>query len=182
MKHNNTSPSTRSSRPRFVVAATLAVTAGFGGLFLLASKFGYVPCQHKCNVTDDDVAMYGAKCLANAVPPWPICLFGGSNKPASKYVQHAKDSATRCCGADTSECKCPHQDSWRYKGRIEQWCDAVATCPDGARKGGGVVEQEDKDKDGASSEQAATTATIGKEQEKQQQRLRNFLLVDDMIE
>lgn len=96
---------------------------GFGLLFL-ANKLG---CCHKCNVTEDDVKKYGAECLANVIPPWPICVF--HKRSAGEFVKHSKDSATRCCGSDTSECRCPHMDTWRFQGRIQQWCEAVKTCP-----------------------------------------------------
>lgn len=72
--------------------------------------------------TDDS---YPQSCLDSAIPPWPICKF----HTAESWVDSAKDSATRCCGDDISECKCPKKDTQRFQDRIDEWCDAVLTCP-----------------------------------------------------
>jgi hypothetical protein len=85
-------------------------------VILLASSVqaGFCP-------TDDK---YTAECLKSSIPPWPICLF----HDAEYFVTQAKDGATRCCGDDITECKCPKKDTEKFQGAIGDWCDGVKTC------------------------------------------------------
>ncbi len=71
--------------------------------------------------TDDG---YPQSCLDKVIPPWPICKFGS----VDQFVEKAKDGASRCCGTDLSECKCPKKDTDKFLNEIGAWCDGVSTC------------------------------------------------------
>uniref|UniRef100_A0A7S4IJP6 Uncharacterized protein n=1 Tax=Odontella aurita TaxID=265563 RepID=A0A7S4IJP6_9STRA len=71
--------------------------------------------------TDDK---YDPACLKSAIPPWPICLF----HDVKFFVDTAMDGATRCCGEDTSECRCPKKETGAFKDHIGDWCKGVASC------------------------------------------------------
>jgi len=60
-------------------------------------------------------------CLDKILPPYPICL----SRTAAEWVDHAKDSATRCCGNDLSQCKCPVKDTQPFQAKIGDYCKAV---------------------------------------------------------
>lgn len=70
----------------------------------------------KCPTSDE----YEPGCLDAAIPPWPICLL----KDADGWVDKAIDAADRCCGEDTSECRCPSTDSPKF----QDYCDGVDLC------------------------------------------------------
>lgn len=55
----------------------------------------------------------------------PICLF----HDAKYFLAKAVDGASRCCGDDTSKCRCPKQDTDKYKKSIGDWCAGIAKCP-----------------------------------------------------
>jgi len=84
-------------------------------------------CLFHCPKSDD----YDPACLRSAIPPWPICHFHS----VDDFVDHAQDSATRCCGDVTSACRCPKKNTDRFRNKIDQWCRGVASC------GGGDKEQ-----------------------------------------
>ncbi len=67
---------------------------------------------------------YPESCLDSVLPPWPICKF----KTVDDWVACSQDSATRCCGDDLSECKCPKKDTEAFLDKIGDWCAGVATC------------------------------------------------------
>ena len=67
---------------------------------------------------------YSEECLDNAIPPWPICLF----HDVDYFVDKSMDGATRCCGDDTSACRCPKKDTPSFLERIDEWCEGIATC------------------------------------------------------
>jgi len=71
--------------------------------------------------TDDK---YDKACLKSAIPPWPICLL----HDAKFFVDAAMDGATRCCGDDTSQCRCPKKETNAFKDAIGDWCKGVASC------------------------------------------------------
>jgi hypothetical protein len=77
--------------------------------------------------TDDSL---DPKCLINIIPPWPICLFHDTKY----FLAKAVDGASRCCGDDTSKCRCPKQDTDKYKKSIGDWCAGIAKCPQSAVK------------------------------------------------
>jgi len=79
-----------------------------------------------CPTSDD----YSAECVENITPPWPICLLHTTDF----WVDKAMDSATRCCGDDLSECKCPKKDTRKFLDRIDDYCDGVATCAEDDKK------------------------------------------------
>jgi hypothetical protein len=100
-----------------IVATTLVL------LVASSATFGYgfcFKCLFECPTSD----AYGPACLRSAIPPWPICKF----KTVDAFVEHAKDSATRCCGDDLSECKCPKKDTPEFMEAIDNWCKGVASC------------------------------------------------------
>ncbi|CAB9531211.1 expressed unknown protein [Seminavis robusta] len=70
-----------------------------------------------------DVA-FSSECLSAAMPPYPICM----KRSASEWVEHAIESHARCCGTDTTECKCPQKNSARFLGKIENHCHGVEIC------------------------------------------------------
>lgn len=67
---------------------------------------------------DDNISQ---TCLDAILPPFPICL----GRTAAEWVDHAKDSATRCCVDDMSQCKCPKKDTDAFKAKIGAYCKAV---------------------------------------------------------
>eukprot|EP01083_Nonionella_stella_P215641 775965_1 len=64
-------------------------------------------------------------CLDAVLPPPMVCAFS-PGKTAQDYVDHAKDSATRCCGDDISACKCPVAGEAPFQAKIGDYCKAVA--------------------------------------------------------
>jgi hypothetical protein len=77
-----------------------------------------------CSCPTDD--RYSAECLKSSIPPWPICLF----HDAEYFVEKAEDGATRCCGGDITDCRCPKKDTEKFQEAIGEWCDGVKTCTD----------------------------------------------------
>ena len=77
-------------------------------------------CLFKCPKSD----AYDPACLRSAIPPWPICLFHS----VDDFVDHAQDSATRCCGDDISACRCPKKNTDKFLNDIGEWCRGVASC------------------------------------------------------
>ena len=77
-------------------------------------------CHHGCPKDD----RFDPQCLANAMPPYPIC----TKKTAQEWVESAIDGASRCCGKDLSECKCPVKDSEKFLNKIASHCKGVALC------------------------------------------------------
>lgn len=98
----------------FLVLVVLTTSA----LLLLTSpsKCPFFECQK-----DDS---YEKACLESAIPPWPICKF----KSTKDWVEKAKDGASRCCGDDMSECKCPSNETKTFKKKIGPWCEGVSKC------------------------------------------------------
>ena len=101
-------------------------------IFILAllGAFSYLSLNDKgdcpffeCPTSDS----YPQTCLDNVIPPWPICKLGS----VDHWVEHAKDGATRCCGDDLSQCRCPKKDTKTFLDTIGAWCDGVSTCSDG---------------------------------------------------
>mmetsp|Transcript_37002 Transcript_37002/g.66581 ORF Transcript_37002/g.66581 Transcript_37002/m.66581 type:complete len:130 (+) Transcript_37002:97-486(+) len=72
--------------------------------------------------TDDTISK---ACLDAVTPPFPICLTKGS---AKEWVAHAKDSATRCCGDNIDQCKCPVKNGQKFQEKIVGYCAAVGNC------------------------------------------------------
>lgn len=67
-----------------------------------------------------------AACLEAVTPPFPICL----QKSASEWVAHSRDSSTRCCGNDISQCGCPVKNGAAFQAKIGPHCTAIAEhCP-----------------------------------------------------
>jgi hypothetical protein len=79
-----------------------------------------------CPTSDD----YSPQCLEIVTPPWPICLL----KSSHEWVDKAIDSASRCCGDDLSECKCPKKDTEKFLDKIDEYCNGVATCSEDKKK------------------------------------------------
>lgn len=75
--------------------------------------------------TDED-GDYNPKCVQAVVPPWPICLF----RDLDGWVDKAIDSADRCCGHDTSLCRCPKKDTPEFERKMKLWCHDVDFCDD----------------------------------------------------
>ena len=94
-------------------------------------------CLFQCP-TDDS---YGSACLRSVIPPWPICKF----RTIPDFIEHAKESATRCCGDDLSDCKCPKKDTDKFMQDIGPWCQGVASCPSGDEPTEVVAEAEAAD-------------------------------------
>jgi hypothetical protein len=44
------------------------------------------------------------------------------------YVAKSKEGASRCCGDDLTDCKCPKKDTDKFKDNIGSWCADIATC------------------------------------------------------
>jgi len=111
-------------------------------LFLLATvpvaaEEGFcLKCLFKCPKHDDS---YGPACMRSVIPPWPICKFHS----VEDFVEHAQDSATRCCGDDTSACRCPHKKSAKFLNHIDEWCKGVASCGCRGGEGEGCPPQND---------------------------------------
>mmetsp|Transcript_11981 Transcript_11981/g.19864 ORF Transcript_11981/g.19864 Transcript_11981/m.19864 type:complete len:135 (-) Transcript_11981:133-537(-) len=99
--------------------AILASAILFAAFSVDAEGFSF-KCPFKCP-TDDS---YDPACLRSVIPPWPICLF----KNVDDFVDHAQDSAIRCCGDDTSDCRCPKKDTDKFQDSIGEWCKGVASC------------------------------------------------------
>jgi hypothetical protein len=51
---------------------------------------------------------------------------GGHN--VEYFVAKAKEGASRCCGDDLTDCKCPKKDTDKFKDNIGAWCADIATC------------------------------------------------------
>ena len=106
------------SKQKFSQLLVLVILSAFALLLLTSSsKCPFFEC-----LKDDS---YEKACLDSVIPPWPICKF----KSLKDWVEKAKNGATRCCGNDLSECKCPHKDTDIFKEKIGPWCDAVNKCP-----------------------------------------------------
>ena len=130
-----TSSKTNSTRGSFrclQVALVLVVMLLAGALPVTEAKFCF-KCLFHCPKDDS----YDPACLRSALPPWPICLFHS----VDDFVEHAKDSATRCCGDDTTDCRCPKKASTKFQNHIAEWCIGVASC--GAAGDGDGDEEED---------------------------------------
>uniref|UniRef100_A0A7S4MX23 Uncharacterized protein n=1 Tax=Odontella aurita TaxID=265563 RepID=A0A7S4MX23_9STRA len=71
---------------------------------------------------------YHPECLASAIPPYPICL--KNDMTAQQWVEHALDSATRCCNehGDSSDCRCPVKNDDNFLHKIEGKCAGIAMC------------------------------------------------------
>mmetsp|Transcript_16549 Transcript_16549/g.24755 ORF Transcript_16549/g.24755 Transcript_16549/m.24755 type:complete len:146 (-) Transcript_16549:247-684(-) len=67
---------------------------------------------------------YPASCTDSVIPPWPICKFHS----VEDWVASAQDSATRCCGDDLTDCKCPKKDDEKFLNKIGEWCQGVDSC------------------------------------------------------
>jgi hypothetical protein len=93
-------------------------------LFVLCASFSHAAWLDCFKCPTDD--RYGPECLANSIPPWPICLF----HTASFFVEKSLDGATRCCQEDKSECRCPQKESPKFIEDIDDWCKGVKTCSD----------------------------------------------------
>ena len=103
--------------PLFVIAAISTVLyVSFSNNDASDSPFFQCP-------TDDS---YLPSCAENVIPPWPIC----KSKSFDEWVEKARDCASRCCGGDLSECKCPKKDTDKFLDRIDEWCDGVYSCDD----------------------------------------------------
>jgi hypothetical protein len=77
--------------------------------------------NHEGCPTDDS---FDPKCLESVMPPYPIC----TKLPASEWVKKGIDGASRCCGDDLSECKCPVKDSEKFLNKIGAHCEGIETC------------------------------------------------------
>jgi hypothetical protein len=55
-------------------------------------------------------------------------------KSSNEWVDKAIDSASRCCGDDLSECKCPKKDTEKFFDKIDEYCNGVATCSEDKKK------------------------------------------------
>jgi|EP01083_Nonionella_stella_P088805 hypothetical protein len=88
--------------------------------------------------TDDSI---DPACLDSAIPPWPICKFG----TVDDFVSKAKDGATRCCGDDISECKCPKKDTDAFLDKITSWCDGVSKCPSDTTEDAAITIEDTED-------------------------------------
>lgn len=77
--------------------------------------------NHEGCPTDDS---FDPKCLESVMPPYPIC----NKLPASEWVKKGIDGASRCCGEDLSECKCPVKDSEKFLDKIGPHCEGIKTC------------------------------------------------------
>ena len=108
-------PIKRSSLFRCVALLAVLLTA----LPVADAKFCF-KCLFHCPKDDS----YDPACLRSALPPWPICWFHS----VDDFVDHARDSATRCCGDDTSDCRCPKRKSAKFQDHIVAWCVGVASC------------------------------------------------------
>ena len=64
------------------------------------------------------------ECQNKLQPPFPICC----KKTVAEWIESAKDSATRCCGGDLTDCKCPVKDKPKFLNKIPDYCSAVAAC------------------------------------------------------
>ena len=64
------------------------------------------------------------ECQNKLQPPFPICC----KKTVAEWIKSAKDSATRCCGGDLTDCKCPVKDKPKFLNKIPDYCSAVAAC------------------------------------------------------
>mmetsp|Transcript_4651 Transcript_4651/g.6049 ORF Transcript_4651/g.6049 Transcript_4651/m.6049 type:complete len:144 (-) Transcript_4651:251-682(-) len=107
-----------------LVPAILSFVLFISVLFLWTSSSSdsKIGCPFHCPRDDS----YPPSCLDNVIPPWPICLF----KSVDEWVEKAQDGASRCCGYDLSECKCPKKDTDQFLDKIDAWCDGVDTCGD----------------------------------------------------
>jgi hypothetical protein len=76
---------------------------------------------HKGCPKDDS---YDPKCLASAMPPYPIC----TRQTPAEWVKKAIDGASRCCGDDLSDCKCPVKESDHFLSKIGAHCDGIEIC------------------------------------------------------
>ena len=64
------------------------------------------------------------ECQNKLQPPFPICC----KKTVAEWIESAKDSATRCCGGDLTDCQCPVKDKPKFLNKIPDYCSAVAAC------------------------------------------------------
>ena len=64
---------------------------------------------------------YSAECLKVALPPFPICWFHS----ADYFVAKSLSGALRCCGKDTSDCRCPKKDTPAFMDHIDDWCQGI---------------------------------------------------------
>eukprot|EP00670_Eutreptiella_braarudii_P010936 CAMPEP_0174332404 /NCGR_PEP_ID=MMETSP0810-20121108/18273_1 /TAXON_ID=73025 ORGANISM="Eutreptiella gymnastica-like, Strain CCMP1594" /NCGR_SAMPLE_ID=MMETSP0810 /ASSEMBLY_ACC=CAM_ASM_000659 /LENGTH=102 /DNA_ID=CAMNT_0015448797 /DNA_START=24 /DNA_END=332 /DNA_ORIENTATION=- len=76
-------------------------------------------------------AMTADECIALAQPPdfvrrWSS-WWSGVEKTPMEYYEKSMDSSLRCCGADTSACKCPIRN-WLYASRWQDWCGKMQQC------------------------------------------------------
>ena len=79
----------------------------------------WLSCFH-CPTSED----YSFECRHGVIPRWPLCLM----YTVDDWVDMAIDSSTRCCGDDRTDCKCPKKDTWRFKKRIGDYCEAAKQC------------------------------------------------------
>jgi hypothetical protein len=49
-------------------------------------------------------------------------------KDVDTFVEQAKEGASRCCGDDLTDCKCPQKDTADFRDKIGAWCQGVKTC------------------------------------------------------
>ncbi len=65
-------------------------------------------------------------CVANSIPPWPICLFHN----ITYFIASSVSSASRCCDPDRmDECRCPVKSHPQFVATMEDWCENIQTCP-----------------------------------------------------
>lgn len=83
------------------------------------SLSSWIKCW-KCPKDDS----YDPACQRSAIPPWPICLAHGMEY----WVSKAKDGATRCCGTNIDDCRCPKKDTDDFQDKIASWCADIASC------------------------------------------------------
>ncbi len=65
-------------------------------------------------------------CVANSIPPWPICLFHN----ITYFIASSVSSASRCCDPNNlEECRCPVKTHPQWLETMEDWCENIQTCP-----------------------------------------------------
>jgi hypothetical protein len=135
------------NRMRLLTSLLLLVSLTSSEGSLWSKALGCFKCP---TATDHE---YPKECLANAIPPWPICLFHS----VDYFVDKSLDAASRCCGDDDiSECKCPKKDTPEFLNKIGEWCHGVQTCH---QKGGGE-DYEPSNKSHIDVEETTTTTTV----------------------
>ena len=116
----------KSKMDRMKSGVSFLLVASLLALFVLVLSAPGIHAWEWCFKCPTD-EKYDAACLRSAIPPWPICLAHN----AEYFVRNAKESASRCCGDDIRQCRCPKKDTVTFQNKIGEWCAGVASCTAG---------------------------------------------------